>query len=297
MASIEKYDVALSFAGEDRDKVRELANMLQSAGYNVFFDEFKKAELWGEDLSVKLQRVYKEEARFCVMFVSEHYAKKSWTNHERQAALSRTFREQSAYLLPIRLDDTDLPGLPDVIAYLDLRSIQVTEVFTLLSQKLGKPFSTSREPIKGQSTQVAVDRVREVLATCYRRAIFTRVHCQLSGEAMFESLAECRVSLQKIVVFVEPEELQRLVAGIIAELDFLERRRPQNVRGIYNWEPFGAEARQINASKLRIIASLFQLSKAAGVSFVMPVSTTDEMFWSKEDADMPPGKILSPPPT
>ena len=115
----ETYDVALSFAGEDRAIVRELATKLKSAGYLVFFDEFQEAELWGEDLSVKLKQVYKEQARFCVMFISEHYARKPWTNHERQAALSRAFNERRAYILPIRIDDTELPGFSDLVGYVD----------------------------------------------------------------------------------------------------------------------------------------------------------------------------------
>jgi len=62
------YDVALSFAGEDRTVAREIAERLRTAGYKVFFDEYEKATLWGEDLTIKLQDVYQHLSRYCVMF-------------------------------------------------------------------------------------------------------------------------------------------------------------------------------------------------------------------------------------
>src|SRR5262245_247398 len=169
--SNKQYDAAFSFAGEDRKIARSLATKLRKARYSVFFDEFEKAELWGEDLTVSLKEIYKNRARFCVMFVSEHYARKPWTNHERQAAISRAFKERAAYILPIRLDDTDLPGLSDTIGYVDYRSTDESEILGLLRQKLGPSGAPDHD-----DQAVSVDRIREVLATCYRRAVFARLH-------------------------------------------------------------------------------------------------------------------------
>ena len=41
-----KYHVALSFAGEDRAYVNEVANALQAEGVDVFYDKFEEDELW-----------------------------------------------------------------------------------------------------------------------------------------------------------------------------------------------------------------------------------------------------------
>jgi hypothetical protein len=44
-----EYDVALSFAGEQRDYVREVAKVLaEEYGLKVFFDEFEEDKLWGK---------------------------------------------------------------------------------------------------------------------------------------------------------------------------------------------------------------------------------------------------------
>jgi len=55
----------------------------------------------------------------CIMFLSQNYANKLWTNHERKAAQNRAFMESSAYILPIRLDDTKIPGILDTVGYLN----------------------------------------------------------------------------------------------------------------------------------------------------------------------------------
>ncbi|HZO33410.1 MAG TPA: toll/interleukin-1 receptor domain-containing protein [Chloroflexota bacterium] len=134
-----RYDVARSFAGEDRAVARQLAQRLQTAGYAVFFDEYERAELWGESLPAKLWHVYEHQSRYCVPFVSRTYIEKPWTRLERSAALSRAVRERTPYVLPLQLDDSELPGLPSDTAYLDMRQVEVDEVFAALAKKLGPP--------------------------------------------------------------------------------------------------------------------------------------------------------------
>ena len=131
-----KYDVALSFAGEDRQHAEKLADLLTLDGYFVFYDEFERAGLWGKDLYQHLSSVYKDQARYCVMFLSEHYARKLWPNHERKSAQARAFEESQEYILPVRLDDTEIPGIPPTVGYLDLREINIDEVYRILVEKL-----------------------------------------------------------------------------------------------------------------------------------------------------------------
>ncbi|MFN0080862.1 MAG: TIR domain-containing protein [Prosthecobacter sp.] len=70
------YDVCLSFAGEDRDYVSQTADILRNKGIRVFYDEYEEAELWGKDLYAHLHEVYSSLARYCVVFISQHYANK-----------------------------------------------------------------------------------------------------------------------------------------------------------------------------------------------------------------------------
>lgn len=71
------------------------------------------------------------------MFVSRAYADREWTNHERQSALARAMKERGkTYVLPIRVDDTDLPGLPPTVGYVSLRDRSIEEIADLLVKKV-----------------------------------------------------------------------------------------------------------------------------------------------------------------
>jgi hypothetical protein len=131
-----RYDVALSFAGENRDYVDQVATILREKDVRVFYDKFEEAKLWGKDLYEYLSEVYQKEARYTVIFISEHYAKKLWTSHERKSAQARAFKENCEYILPARFDDTEVPGLLPTIAYVSLREKTPEELAELIVQKL-----------------------------------------------------------------------------------------------------------------------------------------------------------------
>ena len=132
------YDVSLSFAGEQRDYVESVAAGLRERGVRVFYDKFEPAELWGKDLVEHLLWVYRDAARYCVLFVSKEYAAKAWPTHERRSALERALADGvNEYLLPARFDDTEVPGLRNTIGYVDLTEIEPDELVELIRKKLG----------------------------------------------------------------------------------------------------------------------------------------------------------------
>jgi hypothetical protein len=132
-----QYDVALSFAGEDRAYVQEVAKALAAADANVFFDEFERIALWGKDLVEHLQDIYQNQARFCVLFISKHYIAKPWPTHERRSAQARALVAREEYLLPARFDDSVVPGLQPTVGYVDLRSLAPDALADLILQKIG----------------------------------------------------------------------------------------------------------------------------------------------------------------
>jgi hypothetical protein len=131
-----QFDVALSFAGEDRENAKAMAALLRKSGVRVFYDEYERAVLWGKDLYQHLAGVYRDRARYCVVFVSAAYASKLWTRHELKQAQARAFRENEEYLLPLRLDDTELEGVNATIGYIDLRQTTLDAVVDIILEKL-----------------------------------------------------------------------------------------------------------------------------------------------------------------
>jgi hypothetical protein len=134
---VPKYDVCLSFAGEDRDYVEEVARHLTELGVSRFYDTDEQADLWGKNLVEHLDQIYRHDSRFCVIFISEAYARKMWTRHERQAAFDRALVSDTEYVLPARFDDTEIPALRVGTGYLDISSRTPRELAKMIAQKVG----------------------------------------------------------------------------------------------------------------------------------------------------------------
>ena len=132
-----QYEVALSFAGEEREYVEKVARALQSRGIEVFYDEFEQVSLWGTDLVEVLHDVFENRANLAVMFISEHYVEKPWPTHERRSILSRAVRERSNYVFPVRFDETPVPGLPTSIHYELVEKHGPEELAAIIAEKIG----------------------------------------------------------------------------------------------------------------------------------------------------------------
>jgi hypothetical protein len=130
------YQVAISFAGEDRAKVEELVSLLKQNGITVFYDYDEQAALWGKDLYQYLNNIYANKSQFCIPVVSKNYPQKLWTRHEMRSAQSRAFKEEREYILPLRLDDTEIDGIPDTIGYVDLRKVSLDKIVKMVKEKL-----------------------------------------------------------------------------------------------------------------------------------------------------------------
>src|SRR5262245_2046409 len=136
-AKTQGYEVALSFAGEDRPYVREVKDELKKLRITVFYDEDEQATLWGDDLYVYLDKVYRQATLYCVMFISKAYADKLWTKHERMSLQARDFvNAHDGTVLPARFDDTQIDGLRPQIGYVDLRKLSPRALANLIAEKV-----------------------------------------------------------------------------------------------------------------------------------------------------------------
>ena len=131
-----KFDVAISFAGSERDYARSIASIAKKNGLKVFLDELYEAELWGTNLVESLSDIYENKARFCLIIVSEQYRQRIYTNVERRAALDRAIQNRGEYILPVVTDSSWIEGLPKATAYLDLRRQSVISISEALIKKV-----------------------------------------------------------------------------------------------------------------------------------------------------------------
>lgn len=70
------------------------------------------------------------------MFISVYYASKAWPQFERQHAQVRALVEKREYILPLRLDDSEVPGLPATVGYINIRGMTPKAVAEILFRKI-----------------------------------------------------------------------------------------------------------------------------------------------------------------
>lgn len=137
--NIFQYDIALSFAGEDREIVEKVAEKLKENNINVFYDKYYKAELWGKDLSDHFKKIYGgKTSNFVIIFISRHYVIKDWTNFEFEIAKGEAEKRKDEFILPIRLDDTLIQGISRNIAYINFYKEGLEGVIEIVLKKIGK---------------------------------------------------------------------------------------------------------------------------------------------------------------
>lgn len=145
-----EFDFAISFSGECRTQAEELAELLVAKGATVFYDNFFRAHLLGKRLDDEFSQVFGPKTRFFVPFVSAAYAQKSWPQHEWSTARREAEKRPEEFILPLRVDDSLLVGLPDTVSYLDLRRTGLKEVADLLFQKLER---STEQDVRFRGTQ------------------------------------------------------------------------------------------------------------------------------------------------
>jgi len=147
-----KYQVALSFAGEDREYVNKVAGLLKENNIRVFYDKFEQVDLWGKDLGIHFDYIYRRESQYFIPFISMHYKEKIWTNYEVRTAIARAIENKEEYILPVRFDDTELDGIRSTLGHIDIRNMAPEQLANLIINKLGSEVNIplpEKEEVKG----------------------------------------------------------------------------------------------------------------------------------------------------
>ena len=135
----EGFDVALSFAGEEREYVERVAERLRAIGISVFYDAYEAVGLWGRNLVDRFADVYGRSARYVVMFISASYAEKAWTSEERRHAQASALETRRESILPVRFDETPVPGLPSTVGYVRASDYEPAELADLIAERIREP--------------------------------------------------------------------------------------------------------------------------------------------------------------
>ncbi|MFX0538577.1 TIR domain-containing protein [Ornithinimicrobium sp. Y1847] len=130
-----QHEVALSFAGEQREYVQAVVDELKKLRIEPFYDNDYGVELWGKSHLTELPSRYRNSA-MVVMFISKDYVAKAWPKHEASFILHELLDRTHEYLLPVRFDDAELEGLDPSIHYQDANKVAPGTLASAIESKL-----------------------------------------------------------------------------------------------------------------------------------------------------------------
>jgi hypothetical protein len=141
------FDVAVSFASEDREFVGEVVTRITASNARVFCDSDFSAGIRGEELPGHLDRLYRRKTPHAVIFASRYYAEKMWARYERRAVITGAHENSGIHILAVRLDDTALPGLSPAVGSLDARWVGLAGIAEAILARLGIMRAGRADPV------------------------------------------------------------------------------------------------------------------------------------------------------
>ena len=100
-----EYEVALLFAGEDREVAGRLADAFRARNMSVLLDDYDATQKPGTDILTHIAEIFRTRAWCCLLLFSRHYPLAQWTGKEQTLIQQHALRDAEEYILPVRLDD------------------------------------------------------------------------------------------------------------------------------------------------------------------------------------------------
>jgi hypothetical protein len=138
--------IFLSHTHSDKTFARKMAADLRHRGHIVWFDE---AEIEVGDSLIEKIRDGIDRVDFVMAIISKNSVMSMWVQQELDLASNREIEERRVIVLPVLLEDVELPGFLKGKLYADFRTEdQYDESFALLLRRLGpgKPPPPLEEP-------------------------------------------------------------------------------------------------------------------------------------------------------
>lgn len=133
-----KFRVAMSFPGEKRTFVSNVASVLRNAlgEDQVFYDFDYQAQLARPNLDVLLQGIYRNHSDLIVVFLCAEYAEKEWCGLEWRAIRDIIKSKEDDRIMFVRFDEAEISGTFSIDGFIDARDRSPTDVAALICDRL-----------------------------------------------------------------------------------------------------------------------------------------------------------------
>lgn len=134
-----QFDVALTFLGEYRETVEQIANILTAQlGINtVFYDNYYKSQLARPSLDILIQNIYQNQANLIVVFLCEQYQEKDWCNLEFRVVRDIIKkRKQNNKIMLIKMDEGEVEGIFSTDGYINAKVHSNEDIAKFIQERL-----------------------------------------------------------------------------------------------------------------------------------------------------------------
>ncbi|MFM7550384.1 MAG: TIR domain-containing protein [Cyanobacteriota bacterium] len=136
--SIRRFRVALSFAGEKRQFVDQVARILarRFGEDKILYDKFHEAEFARSDLGIYLPDLYNANSDLVVVIVCPDYDAKQWTGLEWAAIYDLLSQRKTSDVMLCRFKRSTVKGIYSTAGFVELDDKSPEQVVTLVLQRL-----------------------------------------------------------------------------------------------------------------------------------------------------------------
>ena len=180
MARTKRFAVGLSFPGEKRGFVEQVAQRLAKrlSKERILYDKYHEVELARPNLDVYLPRLYHDSTELNVVFLCSEYNEKEWCGLEWRAIRDLMKRREDERIMLMRFDDADIEGLYSIDGYIDLSRVSPEQCADLILQRsmalAGEPTETSSVGVtSGADLAVSVNNAWIALEAEMERTLST----------------------------------------------------------------------------------------------------------------------------
>ncbi len=133
-----RFRIAFSFAGEKRDFVKQVADLLavRFGQDKILYDKYHEAEFAVFDLGIKLPKLYGEQSDLIVPVLCPDYDAKRWTGWEWVHIYSLLTKADGHRVMPSRFDYANADGLSPASGFIELDKKSPEEFVTLILERL-----------------------------------------------------------------------------------------------------------------------------------------------------------------
>lgn len=133
------FDVALSFAGENRKYVKKVADNLNKiiGVHSCFYDDNYKAQLASFSLDNLLQDIYRNRSKLVVVFLCGNYQEKKWCGIEFRSIREIIMeKKDNKKIMLVKMGDGEVEGVFKTDGYVDGRQHSPREIAEFIRERV-----------------------------------------------------------------------------------------------------------------------------------------------------------------